>query len=149
MTSRNVLFVCHDNTSLSIMAAAYLAHAGRGIARAYSAGLEPGSAVHPLALEMLSDVGLRTGDPYPKSLSIFQTPGAPDIDVLVVLQRYGGPRVEARMPGIAETFQWFHIDPPSLPGTFAQRKSTFLSTFAELRTNIDGFLLSMPGVVAA
>ena len=149
MTSRNVLFVCHDNASLSIMAAAYLAHAGRGIARAYSAGIEPGYTVHPLAMEMLCDVGLRPGEPYPKSLSIFSVPEAPHVDTLVVLQRYGGPRIHVEFPGVEETFQWFHIDPDALPGTLAQRKAAYLSAFADLRTHIDGFLLSMPGVAAA
>ena len=64
----NVLFVCVANAGRSVMAERiFRARAGAGD-HARSAGSEPGTAVHPVVLESLAELGIDAADHVPQRL---------------------------------------------------------------------------------
>ncbi|MFO1089055.1 MAG: hypothetical protein U1E46_05685 [Hyphomicrobiales bacterium] len=105
MSTSNVLFVCHDNAVASILAEAYIARAGRGLWRAFSAGLEPAREFNPHVVDLLRARGLRTQRFAPRSLASFTVSGAPRIDLVVRID----PREEGfeQLPGLPPSDAWF------------------------------------------
>ncbi len=65
-TERMVLFVCVENTFRSILSEAiFNAHAPPGW-RAESAGVQPATEINPLAVELLSEVGIHIAGKTPR-----------------------------------------------------------------------------------
>ena len=70
MTERpSVLFVCVHNAGRSQMAAAFLAHLGRGEIEVRSAGTAPADAVNPVVVEAMREVGIDIAAEQPKVLA--------------------------------------------------------------------------------
>jgi arsenate reductase (thioredoxin) len=69
MAIPEVLFVCVRNAGRSQMAAALLAHRGRGRVHVRSAGTDPAEAINPAVVEALAELGLDTGKEFPKPLT--------------------------------------------------------------------------------
>lgn len=66
---RSVLFVCVENSARSQMAEAFFNKMSKK-ARASSAGTRPASAVNPLAIEALKEVGIDISGAKPKLLTL-------------------------------------------------------------------------------
>lgn len=146
MTSKNVLFLCRDNAAVSIMAEAYTNVAGRGIARAYSAGCQPASSVHPVALATLRAAGVRHSGLAPKSWNQFAHDGEFRMDLVVYLS---DPRSMTQRPAWRGAPPEMVLKPSGsdvveIPGA---RQSEMLEVFAEIRTLADSLLLDMPGII--
>lgn len=146
MTSKNILFLCRDNSAVSIMAEAYMTAAGRGIARAHSAGCEPATAVHPMALTTLRAAGVRHSGLTPKSWEIFSLAREPKMDLIVYLC---DPRLMTQKPvwrgePLEMVLKPSGADVAEMPGV---RQSEMLEVFAEVRTLADSLLLDMPGIM--
>ena len=99
MALKNVLFIGKENATGSVMAEAYMNHAGRGLFRAFSAGLSPAGEVHPLTLETLRDAGVRGRSFSSKSWRIFALATAPRMDVVVCIGDAVVPPDLPRWPG--------------------------------------------------
>lgn len=100
-----VLFVCVRNSGKSQMAAALMRRAAAGSVRVHSAGTDPGTALNPLSVQVLGEIGADTTDEYPKPIDPAVAARA---DVIVVLGR------EARLdppPGVR--VQVWDTDEPS------------------------------------
>lgn len=145
MTLKNVLFLCRDNAAISIMAEAYMMVAGRGVARAFSAGYEPAGEIHPLALETLKAAGVRHNGLAPKCWKSFALPKAPKMDLVVCLcdsaMMPAPPEWRGRPERLVLALSWSHLN-----GTADLRAADFLGQFAEIRTLTDSLLLEMPGI---
>ena len=85
MSETTVLFVCPDNAFLSPLAEAYLNSKGKGLVRAFSAGLVPGHQLHPEVDSLLRTCDLSAEGLVPKSLDIFLMPHAPVPDRVISL----------------------------------------------------------------
>lgn len=139
MSAKTVLFLCPDNAARSLMAEAYTNHAGRGLYEAYSAGHTPAREFDPVAIEVLREAGLRIGAPAPKSVELFAAAGAPRFDLVVSLGDEAAP-VPPRLAGAPRMLTWLFAAQP-LMGTVQQRKAALIELFAEIRRQIDAFLI--------
>lgn len=68
MDERRVLILCTGNSCRSPMAAAFVNHDLRGQWLAESAGTHPAPAVHPLAIEVMAEVGIDISAQRPQSV---------------------------------------------------------------------------------
>lgn len=87
MRQKSVLLICRDNALLSPFAEAYINNQPEEAVRAFSAGLQPGETVSPRLKRMLHKAGLSAEGLQPKSWQIFAQPFAPEVDMIVCLDR--------------------------------------------------------------
>lgn len=86
MTMANVLFVCVDNSFLSLIAEAYLNSVSDGSVRAFSAGPQPRKTMRSATRKTLFANGLAEQGLHPKPWGIFALPHAPQPDYIIRLQ---------------------------------------------------------------
>ena len=114
------------------MAESILNHLGQGKFKAYSAGSRPKGAVHPGALDVLSDhhydtVGLRS-----KSWDEFARPEAPPLDWVITLCDDAAQEACPVMPGHPAIAHWGLPDPAAAGGSPAEQKQAFIHTLQSL-----------------
>src|SRR3974377_670341 len=76
----NVLFLGRANAARSVMAEAILNREGMGRFRAFSAGRNPGSEIHPCAVDLLAKMSFEVGALRPKTWLEFVGPDAMPLD---------------------------------------------------------------------
>jgi arsenate reductase (thioredoxin) len=136
----HVLVLCTGNSARSILGEALLNHLGQGRVIAHSAGSQPKGAVHPLALAVLGEMGLRTDGFRSKSWDEFAAPGAPQIDfILTVCDNAAGEACPV-WPGKPITAHWGIADPAAATGTDDEKRQAFRTAASELRARIQAFL---------
>jgi protein-tyrosine-phosphatase len=106
----NVLFVCEDNSALSVMAEAILSCIAPARFGAFSAGCFPTAAVHPDVIDFLAThhmpvAGLRT-----KSLQTFRTASAPRMDFIITLCDAAADTDYSGWPGAPCVAHWNVLD---------------------------------------
>lgn len=141
---KTILFLCTGNSARSIMAEAYLNHAGKHRFKAYSAGSHPAGRPNPFALETLSAHGVEAESPRSKSWDEFALEGAPVMDVVVtVCDNAAGeicPVWPTRGGASPKKLHWSFPDPAAVAGTTADKRRAFETVFADIRARIDAFL---------
>jgi len=136
----NVLFVCQGNSARSIMAEALLHRFGDGRFKAFSAGIEPETELHPRAAEVLRASGLAFASLKPKSVSEFMTPSAPRMDFVISMGKDLAPALRA-LPGSPLRAQWGISDPVGGALDAVGEALAFQRTFRELENRIRLFVL--------
>ncbi|MGO1073855.1 arsenate reductase ArsC [Lysobacter sp. CA199] len=132
----NVLFLCTGNSARSILAEALANQLSHGRLRAYSAGSHPRGEVHPVALEVLAEVGLSTDGLRSKAWDEFALPGAPEMDlVITVCDRAAGESCPL-WPGTPVTAHWGIEDPAEAVGTPEQVHKAFANAMRLLQHRI-------------
>src|ERR1700674_4524608 len=137
----NVLFVSKENSSRSIIAEAVLRHWDKDRFRAFSAGLNPGGEVDPLAIEMLKSARLSTEGLRSKSWQEFSVPGAPQMDFVISVCDTPAAELKAFVPGRPILAHWTITDPASAPDSAAKRKGACRRAFQELENRMRLFVL--------
>ena len=140
---KNVLFLCTGNSARSILAEAYLNHAGQGRFAAYSAGSHPAGRVNPLALELLAKNRLHTTSLRSKSWDEFASPGAPAMDFVFTVCDNAAGETCPYWPGQPITAHWGVEDPAAAEGTDDEKRRAFLKAFRELSMRIN-LLVDLP-----
>ena len=147
---RNILFLCTGNSARSIMAEAYMNHAGDGQWRAWSAGSKPTGAPNPFAIKTLAAYGVDTrrpdsAPPRSKSWDEFAAPDAPIMDVVAtVCDNAAGETCPVWPTRASETprrLHWSFPDPAAAEGPDEEIAAVFATVFSEIRAKIDRFLL--------
>ncbi|MEH7829397.1 metalloregulator ArsR/SmtB family transcription factor [Gemmobacter denitrificans] len=139
-TDFDVLFICSGNSARSIFAEALLRDLGQGKFQAFSAGTRPGSALNPIALEILQRNGHDTANMRSKHISEFQAPGSIKMDfVFTVCDTAAGEECPP-WPGQPITGHWGLPDPVKATGTDAEKALVFAQTYAALRRRISAFV---------
>jgi arsenate reductase len=140
MRIRNVLFLCTGNSARSILAEAYLNHAGKGRFKAWSAGSKPGGTVNPFALALLKKKGIGTSGARSKNWDEFAAPGAPKMDFIFTVCDNAAAEACPFWPGKPATGHWDIEDPAAVTGDDDTKRRAFEKAFAELKSRIDRFL---------
>jgi len=129
MVKPRVLFLCTHNSARSQIAEAFLRKYAGDRFDVYSAGLEP-TAIHPLAREVLEEIGLDISRQYSKDLAQFL--GKIHFGYLITVCA----RAESEcpiFPGVSIRFHWPIEDPAAFEGTDEEK----LTKFREIRDQID------------
>ncbi|MGE0179646.1 MAG: arsenate reductase ArsC [Sphingomonas sp.] len=134
----NVLFLCTGNSARSILAEALLNRDGAGRFRAFSAGSLPKGQVHPMALELLTELGFAGDRLRSKSWDEFARPDAPEMDFIFTVCDAAAGETCPVWPGHPATAHWGIEDPASVEGE-GQRQA-FALALAYLRNRISLFL---------
>jgi protein-tyrosine-phosphatase len=136
----NVLFLCTGNSARSILAEALIEHWGGGRFRGYSAGSFPRGSVHPLAIELLGRLGLRTQNMRSKSWDEFAEPGAPIMDFMFTVCDQAAGEVCPIWPGNPVTAHWGVPDPAAVEGSEIARRDAFRDALRALESRIKLFV---------
>jgi len=137
---KNALFLCTGNSARSILAEAYLNHAGRGRYRAYSAGSHPNGRVNPFAIELLTKVGLPTSGARSKSWDEFASARAPQLDFIFTVCDSAAAEVCPIWPGHPVSAHWGVPDPAAVQGSDEEKRRAFRDALTALSRRIDLFL---------
>ena len=139
-TDFDVLFLCTGNSARSIFAEALLRDLGQGKFQAFSAGIRPGTALNPMAVDVLKRNGHDIADLRSKHITEFQQPGAPVMDFVFTVCDTAAAEECPPWPGQPITGHWGLPDPARATGTEAERALVFAQTYAALRRRIAAFV---------
>src|SRR5260370_39466985 len=87
----NVLFLCTGNSARSIMAECAINRWGKGKFKGFSAGSHPKGAIHPLTLELLSELNFETKELRAKSWGEFARPESPRLAFVFTVCNQAAP----------------------------------------------------------
>ncbi|WP_422071662.1 metalloregulator ArsR/SmtB family transcription factor [Tranquillimonas rosea] len=139
----NVLFVCAGNSARSLFAESILRTEGGDRFNAHSAGTQPRSTPHPLAIELLADRGHDIAPLRSKTVAAFRATDAPAMDfVFTVCDRAANEECPA-WPDQPLTAHWGVPDPVAVTGPDPERRRAFADAYAALERRIQG-LVDLP-----
>ena len=141
MTDRiyNVLFLCTGNSARSILAEAIINHVGNGRFRGFSAGSFPKGAVHPVALQLLTQLKLPVAGLRSKSWDEFAASGAANLDFVFTVCDNAAGEVCPYWPGQPMTAHWGIPDPAAVTGTDAEKWLAFRQAYTAMENRIKVF----------
>lgn len=139
----NVLFVCTGNSARSIMAEVLLTTMSKGRFRGFSAGSHPKGAVHPLALEHVTNTGYPLADLRSKSWDEFAAPGAPHMDFIFTVCDNAAGETCPHWPGHPVSAHWGFEDPAAFDGDADLQRAAFHKVFRQVMARVSIFL-SLP-----
>ena len=136
----NILFLCPDNSALSIIAQAVLNRWEAKGFRAFSAGSQPAVEVHPLAADLLKANGIWSQALQPKDCGGFLGHDAPPLDFVISLGSRAPDGMPSSWPGNPRVIHW-RISEPRVDESKKETMHAFRKTFTELETRIKLFVL--------
>jgi arsenate reductase len=133
---KRVLFVCTGNSCRSQMAEG-LWRAIAGVKwDVHSAGSEPAGFVHPLAIEVMREIGIDMADHFSKHMNGFF--GQP-FDLIVTVCDNAQTACPS-FPGSAKRLHWPFTDPAHATGDGVSRKVAFRKVRDQIADRISAFL---------
>ena len=133
MSEQRVLFLCTHNAARSQMAEAFLRKHGGERFDVASAGLEP-TAVHPLTVRVMNEVGLDISGQQAKGLEFFLGKATVQIAIIVCEQAQKNcPRI---FPFALQRLYWPFEDPAAANGTEAEQLQKFRAIRDQIETKI-------------
>src|SRR6202022_838738 len=137
------LFLCTGNSARSILAESLTNHLGRGHFRGFSAGSHPKGTVHPIAIELLNQIGLPTEGLRSKPWDEFAAPGAPRLDFVFTVCDNAAGEACPYWPGQPMTAHWGIPDPAEAKGSPAEVALAFKDAYRMLFKRI-GIFTALP-----
>ena len=134
-----VLFLCTGNSARSIMAECVMNRWGEGKLVAFSAGSHPRGQVHPMALDLLKQLGYSTERLRSKSWDEFATPESPPLDFIVTVCDKAAGESCPFWPGQPMTAHWGVEDPAAFAGPPDAQRRLFTRIYFELENRIKLF----------
>jgi arsenate reductase len=135
----SVLFVCTGNSCRSIMGESLINYWGAHQFRGYSAGSSPKGNVHPLTLELLSDMQLPTDGLRSKSWSEFFSCDARPLDFVFTVCDNAAREVHPSWPGDPVRAHWGVDDPAAVNFTDVELWLAFSRAFKVMETRVKLF----------
>jgi arsenate reductase len=137
---QNVLFLCNDNAGRSQMAEGLLRHSAEDRLESLSAGLEPDSQVHPLAIQVMNEIGIDISSQKPKAVDIYL--GKTMIHDLMILCDKTQSTCPNVWPGtpFQKRYYWPINDPEAVSGTAEEKLAAFRNVRDVLKEKIASWL---------
>lgn len=136
----NVLFLCSANSARSIMAEALLRELSPDNFEAFSAGVEPAAAIHPLTLAQLRPTVSGLDALQPKHWHQFTQAGAPRMDIVVAMCAQAAALDPAAFPGNPVFCQWNFADPVEKKNSDAEQVKAFDTVFRQILRRVSVFV---------
>jgi protein-tyrosine-phosphatase len=134
-----VLFVCHNNSTCSIIAEAILNRWGGKQFRAFSAGIQPASEVNPSTVKVLKERSLWKRSTETRSCGKFLNE-AQCLNFIISIGEQRPDDLPTDWPGNPVIMHW-RITEPIVEGKPANVALAFRRTFGELENRIKLFIL--------
>jgi arsenate reductase (thioredoxin) len=134
MARRKVLFLCRGNSCRSQMAEGFLCSLAQDSFEAFSAGSEP-THVHPMAIEVMREVGIDISGQQSKSISVFE---GSSFDFVITVCKEDACPVFAGDAG--ERLTWSFEDPAEASGTDDEALGVFRKVRDDIEESIGRFL---------
>jgi len=133
---KNVLFLCTGNSARSQMAEGLLRHMASDRFEVMSAGLEPKNAVHPLAVEVMREIGIDIGAQRPKTVELYL--GRVPVHYLIVVCNRAQATCPRIWPGLMDgnRYYWPLDDPAALQGSADEQLAMFRVVRDELQEKL-------------
>ncbi len=129
---RRVLILCTGNSCRSQMAQAVLQRLGGTEYEVFSAGTNPASAVHPMAVRILTERGFDMAEARPKHVSEFAGQRFHRVITVCDSANESCPY----FPG-AERIHWPFDDPAAATGSEEDRWKVFQRVYREIRARME------------
>ncbi len=122
------------------MAEGLLFHMAGERFEALSAGLEPGSEVHPFAIRVMAEIGIDISTRQPKSVFVYL--GKTMIHYLIVVCNKAQSTCPRIWPGLPneKRYYWPISDPAAISGTSEEQLAGFREVRDELREQLTSWL---------
>ncbi len=130
-----VLVLCTGNSCRSHLAEGFLRAAAQGRFRVASAGSKPAGYVHPLAIQVMAEVGVDLAGHTSKHLSEFLH--QPVETVITVCGN--ADQACPIFPGQVNRHHWPFLDPAHATGTEAEKLQVFRSVRDEIRRVFEAY----------
>ncbi len=138
--ARQVLFLCTGNSARSQMAEGLVNHFLAGRWQAFSAGTQPTGAVHPLAVQVMAEIGIDIAAQRSKPLAEYEGQ-----TFAVVLTLCAGAAENCPFwPGHGPTRHVGFPDPAQATGTPEERLQAFRQVRDAMRAQVLQFLANWP-----
>lgn len=134
-----VLFLCTGNSARSILAESILNHEFGDRFKGYSAGSFPKGQVHPVAIDVLHQLGHDTSYFRSKSWDEFSGPNAPKLDFVFTVCDNAAQESCPVWIGHPMTAHWGIPDPAAVEASAAEQYAAFQSAYRMMRNRISLF----------
>lgn len=138
----NILVLCTGNSCRSQMAEGYLRHLGGYLFNVHSAGTEPKDEVHPLAVQVMREIGIDISEQRPQGIKDFL--GRLPVRYLIIVCSGANENCPRVFPGLAERIFWPFDDPAQFKGTPEETTAEFRRVRDEIRERIAEWLKAFP-----
>jgi len=142
--TRDVLFVCRQNTARSQMAEVLLNHMGGGKFHAESAGIEAGFSVNPLVVEVMWEIGIDISLRKTKSVFDLFLLNRSYNFVITVCDATSAEKCPV-FPGKARRLHWSFPDPSTFEGSLEQVLEKTRGVREAIRSTIVEFITEYGG----
>lgn len=133
---KRILFLCTGNSCRSHMAEGLLRHLGGDRYVSLSAGSKPAGYVHPMAIEVMAELGIDVSGHESKSILAFLPPEGEPPDLVVSVCDSAAAECPT-FPGDVERVHVPFDDPAHAVGTEEERLADFRRVRNEIRSMIE------------
>lgn len=134
--AKRVLILCTGNSCRSQMAEGLWRQLGAGQWESFSAGSNPAGYVHPMAIEVMQEIGIDLSAARSKHVDEFAGQGFD----LVVTVCDSARETCPIFPGAKQTLHWPFDDPAHAEGSAEQKLAVFRDVRDQIRRQIAFFL---------
>jgi arsenate reductase len=135
-TKSAVLILCTGNSCRSHLAEGLLRAAAGDLFEVYSAGSKPAGYVHPLAIQVMREIGIDISGHRSKSMREFLTTPIETVVTVCGVADQACPI----FPGQVNRHHWPFEDPAHATGTEAEQLAVFRRVRNEIRRTLDAYV---------
>lgn len=135
MSKPSVLILCTGNSCRSHLAEGILRHCAGDLLEVHSAGSKPAGYVHPLAIEVMKEIGIDISGHHSKHLNEFaETP----IETVITVCGNADQACPV-FPGQVNRHHWGFYDPAHAEGSDEEKRAVFRTVRDEIRRVFEAY----------